>query len=134
MPDREATGPEQPDAMVATVLELVERVGALATELAELRTSMAREIRSRRVVVVEADGFERIVLGAREQYGHVAVLSRAPTGASTSAELFAHDPVDADGANVGVALTDRGEVVATLDVTHDHAPRWWTDADPGEHT
>jgi len=119
--------------MVATVRDLVERVGALSAELADLRTSLASEVRTRRVVVVEEDGFERIILGARDRFGHVTVVSRTPPGASTIAELFANDPVDADGANVGVALTDAGNVVATLDVADDRAPRLWT-SDGREHT
>jgi hypothetical protein len=85
-------------------------------------------------VVVEDDGFERIVLGAHDRFGHITVLSRTSPGASTLAELFADDAVEAEGAHVGMALTDRGDVVASLDVTHDQAPRWWSESDGGEHT
>jgi hypothetical protein len=131
MPD--PASPTEPDPATA-LRDLVDRLGTLEEEVAELRESLAREVRSRRIVVVEEDGFERIVLGARDRFGHVSVQSRTAVGTSTTAELFANDGLDGDAAEVGVALTDRGEVVSTLDVTSGRPPRLWVSPDSTEHT
>lgn len=113
---------------------LAERLDTLSSELAELRASLLREVRSRRVVVVEHDGFERIVLGASERFGHVTVVSRTAIDSSTGVELFANDAVDAEPANVGLALVDGGDVVSTLDVTSGARPRLWLPDGREEHT
>jgi hypothetical protein len=135
MADEEPPPPGASREAIATEIgRLAERLDTLSSELAELRASLLREIRSRRVVVVGHDGFERIVLGADERFGHVTVVSRTATASSTGAELFANDAIDAEPANVGLALVDGGDVVSTLDVTTGGRPRLWLPDVRGEHT
>ena len=107
--------------------DLSDAVQCLRDEVAGLRDGIAREVRTERVVVVEPGGFERIELTARARFGHVTVRGRTPDGASSCAELFATDPVDGDGAHVGVALTAAGDVVAMLDVLEGGAGQLWFD-------
>lgn len=69
--------------------ELAGEIDRLRTELAALRIELTSEVRTRRVVIVEGDGFERVVLGARGEFGHVTVNGRSAERGSTCAELFA---------------------------------------------
>lgn len=105
----------------------------LGRQLEALRDALGRELRTRRIVVEEEDGFERVVISARGAFGFVAVQARASVRSddrgATSAELFANDAVDADGPHVGVSLSDRGDVVATVDRLEGHRARVWL-ADP----
>jgi hypothetical protein len=102
----------------------------LQDELTDLRALLATELRTRRVVVVDEAGFERIVLAAHEKYGHVTVFAAAPGRASTCVELFVTDRVDEDGAEVGVALVDAGDTVATLNAFTGRRARLWVDDGP----
>jgi hypothetical protein len=69
------------------------------------------EVRTRRVVVVDADGRPRIVLSAE---GGAAVVRVDAPGGDPSVELFAVDPIDADGAEIGLALVVGGDVADGL--------------------
>jgi hypothetical protein len=73
-------------------------------------------VRTRRLVVVERGGFERVVAEGGSTHGSLAVRARSGVSGSTKVELFADDPIDGDGTNVGVALGRAGNVVATLEV------------------
>jgi hypothetical protein len=114
----------------AWALELASEIDDLRLQLAGLRRSLSNEVRTRRVVVEEADGFDRVVLEARSIFGGVEVRSRARLGEATAAGLFALDPGDGDPAQVGVSLSDRGNIVASLDVYSRHRPRLWTGEPP----
>ncbi len=105
--------------------ELFDRVEVLSEEIThlraavdEIRLGLSTEVRTRSVVVVDHDGFERIVMASRADHGAVSVYGRSAPGGSTCAELFANDPIDGDGAHAGVSITDSGEVVAVLEVLH----------------
>ena len=104
---------------------MVERIAVLEAAVAELQASLAREVRTRRVVVVDRDGFERVVIGAPDGFGHVTVRARTRADGSTCVELFANDPADGDGAEVGVALSAGGELVATLSVFEGRPAALW---------
>src|SRR5882762_4519852 len=93
----------------AAIDALTDRVRQLTEELLELRRSSDREVRTRRLVVVEEDGFERIVAEGGGRFGQVTVYGRTPDGRSTCVELFVNDPVDANAAHAGMALVDGGE-------------------------
>jgi hypothetical protein len=106
------------DEVRARVTELDDRLGRLQAELTE-------EVRSRRVVVVGDDGFPRVEITARGAFGHVSVHGRTQGPSSTCVELFANDPADSDGAEVGLALSVDGDVVATLHVLQGRQPALW---------
>jgi hypothetical protein len=118
--------------------QIVEAVGSLRHELTELRASLAREVRTRRVVVIEEDGSDRVVLEARGRYGRVGVLGFG-TGRATAlpvngtrptcVELVANDATDGEGPHLAVALTDSGDVVATLEVHEGRRPVLWIGPD-----
>jgi hypothetical protein len=98
---------------------------ALRADLADLTAELAREVRSARVVVVDADGFERIVADADAAHGALTVRARTGAQRSTTVELYADDPVDADSARAGVALGHEGDIVAVLEVGGARPTRWW---------
>jgi hypothetical protein len=98
----------------------------LRQEVAALRAAISTEIRTRRVTVVEPDGFERIVLEAQGRFGSIAVRTRSKA-APTEAGLFGNDPIDGDGSHVGIALTDQGDVVAAFEVLQGREAVLWTE-------
>ncbi len=105
--------------------ELIDRMDVLGEEVAriraaveDLRSDLSDEVRTRSIVVVDDEEFERVVIAARAQHGSVSVYGRSPLDRSTCAELFANDPIDGDGAHAGVSIIDEGEVVAALEVLH----------------
>ncbi len=79
------------------------------------------------MVVIEDDGFERIVLSADASHGEVVVAARPSEDRSTKAVLFALDSEDAEGPFVGMELVDRGNSVAGLSLLEGHRPRLWDD-------
>jgi hypothetical protein len=89
-------------------------IDALRAEVAALRD----EVRTRRVVVVDAAGRPRVVLSADPGVGSVRVDAE---GGDPSVELYAVDALEADGPEVGLALVARGEVVTS--VRHGPGPR-----------
>jgi hypothetical protein len=99
------------------------RVEAVRGEVADLRAhlealeaqvgALGTEVRTRRVVVVDARGRPRIVVAAEPGVASVRVDA---AGGDPSVELYAVDPIAADGAEVGVALVVDGDVVAGLHV------------------
>ena len=107
--------------------ELDAAVDLLHQELAALRRDLSDEVRTGRLVVVEEDGFERVLVDAHGMYGGVEVRSRTASGGAVAAALTALDAGDGDPANVAVSLTDRGDVVASFDVTATRRPRLWID-------
>jgi hypothetical protein len=121
---------EHGDAGVLRRLDDIETaLRVLSADLRALRGALRRELRTRRIVVVEDDGFERVVVSTRGGFGYVAVCGRDGVGGATCVELFANDPVDVDGAHVGMAVSDHGDVVAALDALEGHRPRLWIDTD-----
>jgi hypothetical protein len=112
--------------------DLSERVAALEAELqsvraglADLAADLAREVRSARLVVVDPDGFERVVADADASHGALTVRARTGAQRSTAVELYADDPVDADAARAGVALGHQGDIVAVIEVGGERPARWW---------
>lgn len=70
------------------------------------------EIRTQRLVIVDARGRDRVVVEAGP--GHASVLVRAPAAdgrGTTGVELYVVDPIEPDGAEVGLALIVHGDVV-----------------------
>ncbi len=108
---------------VLTRRDLRQAIGALEERL-------AREIRTRRVVVESGGGFPCIVLAADERGGQVVVRTRTPDAQVTCAELFA-DELDGGGSHVGVALTRDGDVVAVLECAPGRDPELWLDQEGG---
>ena len=122
----------------------------LQSQLDALRAELAGEVRTHRVVVVDADGrerirllagdggpeitltevdgHERVRLAAAGEHGHVQVAGRTPDG-PTMADLFALDAEvddEVDRPTVGLELIDRGDTAATLSLTEGHDPHlWW---------
>jgi hypothetical protein len=112
--------------------DLDHRVDALETEAARLRdaldcltASLAVEVRTRRLVVVDQSGFERLVAEGRDNHGFLVLRGQSAAQRSTSVQLFADDPLDGEGAHVGVALGERGDIVAVLEVSDGREPTLW---------
>lgn len=101
-----------------------ERIEAMLRELTLSDT--VQEVRARRIVVVDEDGFERIVLGTGPSYGEVAVRGRTHAGDGRAVTLVAQDDsgTTATGGDLnyaGVFLTARGNHVGSFEVTDDAA-------------
>ena len=93
--------------MPGPVQELRELVDALR----ELVGALETEVRTRRVVVVDALGRPRIVLTADPGVASVRVDA---DGGDPSVELYAVDAIGADGPEIGLALFVDGDVVDGL--------------------
>lgn len=102
-------------------------IAGLRREVAALRAELAEEVRTRSVVVVDADGYERVRLRAETTYASVSVNSRSDSGERTCTEVFALDPDGADGAYVGVELIDRGNSMTGYALYEGARPRLWTE-------
>jgi hypothetical protein len=89
---------------------LSQRVDAVERILPELIEHTAQEVRTRRVAVVEDDGFERVVLEANDTHGEVTVTARGGHNGTTAAELYAHDPTEGNTATAGVTLVRDGDL------------------------
>jgi hypothetical protein len=92
------------------------------------------EVRCRRLVVVDDDGFERVVIDSGRGAGQVGVFAGAP-GQGAAALLFGVDTQDGEGATVGFALVERGEARVMLDLVDGHEPALWivgADDEPGQ--
>lgn len=128
-----ATGdglPRDEDELRELVHELAARVSWLELEWAHFQQSVSREVRTGRVVIVGDDGHARVVLDAHDKYGHVTVFASSPGPDATCVELHVTDPVDGDGAEVGLSLIDAGDTVATLNVFEGQQARLWIDEPP----
>ncbi len=91
------------------------RLAAVEQLLGELIEHLSDEVKTRRLVVVEDDGFERVVLAAAGRHGEVMVAARNPGGGTTAAELYAHDAMEGDGAHAGVAVVSGGDIAAVIE-------------------
>jgi hypothetical protein len=107
---------ESGSTVVPDAGELAERLDAVEQLLGKLIERTATELRTRRLVVTEDDGFERVVIDASGSHGEVTVSARPGSAGPAAVDLYAHDASDGDGANVGVALVDQGNVVRSFDV------------------
>ena len=124
-----------------------------------LRAEIAEGVTTRRVVIVDPDGAERIRLtagdggalitladgdhdrvrlAARGDHGEVQVRSRPaqPDGDATHVVLFALDAEDGDDhPYVGVELVERGDTAGGLSLYETHRPHlWWADPDDPDDT
>lgn len=117
--------PEPRDGEGARLDDLMAAVETVRAELRELRDSLADEVRTRKVILAESDGFERLVAAARDGFAHVTLHGRTVDGQATCVELFANDPINGTGTHIGVALTTSGEVVAAFETIQGDRPRIW---------
>jgi hypothetical protein len=129
-------------------------IARLQEELARLRRQVETEVRTRRVVIVDErgadrirlsasaesgcvvglldpDGFERSALAADLEGGALRIASRPLGDEVVRVDVFARDPEDGAGAYVGVELVDAGTSVSGLTVIETRPPRTWTLAGPG---
>ena len=110
-----------------TIEGLTEEVAELRAALDELRTQLAGEVRTRRLVVVGPDGFERITAEADEWNGTVTVAS---TRKGMHVELSVSEEEPA--ARADVYLSAGGNVVGRFSVDefgdvvvdHENADAW----------
>jgi hypothetical protein len=116
----------------STPRDLDDRLAAVESEVRDVRTglddlrrALDHEVRTRRLVVVDRGGFERLVADGGGDDASVTLRARGSGSGSTAVQLFANDPVDGDEARVGVALADGGEIVAVIEVSGDAGPTVW---------
>ncbi|CCM65358.1 hypothetical protein BN381_70057 [Candidatus Microthrix parvicella RN1] len=94
--------------------DLVRELASLRRELGELKVGLAEQVTTRRLVVVDGDGVQRVVVRADQTTGSVLVRVDAAAGETTGVELFAVEPVnDVGTAEAGVALYQAGEVAGS---------------------
>jgi hypothetical protein len=106
--------------------QLEQALDDLRARLERIRAHLGAEIRTGRLVIVEGDGFERVVLDAGGHHGAVTVRARTSSTRSVAVEVVAADARDGDRAHVGVALLDAGDVVAAVDVQSGRPAMIWT--------
>ena len=103
------------DPDVARLSGEVRRLSAaladLEATLTDLKTALAAELRTRRVVVVAADGTERVRIEAAPTHGSVVAQARSERAGTTGAEIYAVDGIDGDGPEVGLVLIRDGDVI-----------------------
>jgi hypothetical protein len=117
--------PDPHPALAARVETLEHEVRRLRDALETHRAAQANEIRTRRLVVVDRSGFERVVVEGGEGHGSLTVRARTDGAGSTKVEVFADDPADGDAGNVGLALGRHGDIVAALEVGGRGRPGLW---------
>lgn len=120
-----------PDRTAARLDRLALALDELRARLDRIQAQLGTEVRTGRLVIVEADGFERVVADGGGHFGALTVQARPRTGGSVAIEVFAADARDGDRAHVGVALVDGGDVVAAVDVQSGRPAMIWTPG-PGD--
>lgn len=115
-----------PTASAPSMEELVARVKRLESSLARLRGDIAVEVRSRRVVVVDEEEHERVVLEVDNRFNtNAATVRLSPIGDvaadDTSIQLYASDP-DGLGGDMGLVFWRGGNSVGALDSSADPGP------------
>ena len=126
--DQRTPTPTRPE--VDEVRALRGEVALLRQELAELRRSLAQEVRTRRLVVVEEDGFERIDASADGHGGSIIVRARDDSWAIVAADdIGSENNVQAaayrlvDGGNTAAEFVVRRDFDC-LDKTHTELEIW----------
>lgn len=92
---------------------------ALEARIDHLEQELATEVRTRRVVVVGPDGFERVLIEARETHGGIEVranVAGAAEGCEPSVELLAIDEVEWSAPMASVVLRAQEQQAAMLKV------------------
>lgn len=111
-----------PTELNQVVAELVAEVARLVEDLAEMRAAQATEVRTRRLVVVDEDGFERVELSTLTTSGSVTVHGNP--GGGDGDERYVRLLVE-DHAGVGptaiagLYVVTRGEESLSVDVVDD---------------
>lgn len=89
----------------------IEELTDLVTTLLARVDALDDETRTRRLVVVDGAGRPRVVLSADPGVASVRVDAE---GGDPSVELYAVDAIDADGAEIGVAIVVDGDVLQSF--------------------
>lgn len=121
----------------------------LETEVTRLRLQMAESVRTQglvivdeagvararlgatpdggcRLVLLDADGFERIGLAADSGVGVLDLAARNGSEHPTRVRLYAHDPADGEECAVGLHLVVQGNAAAGLEVVEGRSTHVWT--------
>jgi len=118
-----------------------QQLASLEAKLAELQQQLATEVRTRRVVVIEEDGFERVVVGEMGGgEGGVIAYARPHAGAApdhTGVGLWANQDEPWDGGGVaGLRFIGGGDARAVFNLRRleagQYAPLIEIDAADGE--
>jgi len=115
---------------------ILRAVHELRSELDALRRQLAEGVITRRLAVLDPDGFERIRLTAEGAHAHVVVRARtAGDGVDpTQADLYALDAEQddpADRPSVGLDLTAHGDPATRVELPVDDPPDAHRFLDPG---
>lgn len=125
-----------------------EAFARLRAEVSRLRREIKDEVRTRRVVVIDdagverirlsvdeagcrvallaADGFERLTLEDGEGLGALRIAGRSAGSDPSRVDVFAVDPEDEQGVYVGVELVEAGTSIAGFTAMEGRRPRLWT--------
>jgi len=96
-----------------------DQVAQLRADVEGLRAALADEVRTRRVVVEDEHGNERVLITGGQTYGSVCVRALdPPQDGVVTIELFAVDSIDADPPEVGLAITVGGTTVPGMSLSH----------------
>lgn len=104
------------------VAELVTEVARLVEDLAEMRAAQATEVRTRRLVVVDQDGFERVELSTLPTSGSVTVHGNpgGEVGDERYVRLLVEEGAHAGPtAQLGLYVVTRGESAVDVEVMDD---------------
>jgi len=122
----DAPAPDDPDDTAGRLDRIEQALADLRTRLDRIHAQLGSEVRTGRLVIVEGDGFERVVLDGAGHFGALTLRARSRTDGSVAVEVFAADAHEGDRAHVGLALLDGGDVVAAVDVQSGGPAMIWT--------
>lgn len=120
--------PDDSDGTAERLDRLEVALDDVRARLERIRAQLGSEVRTERLVILEGDGFERMVLDAAGHFGGMTVRARGRSAGTVAVEVFAADAHDGDRAHVGLALLDDGEVVAAVDVQSGRPAAIWAPA------
>lgn len=118
--------PGRPSPIAGRLDRIEQTLDELRARLERIGTQLGAEVRTGRLVIVEGDGFERVIVDGAGHFGALTLQARPQAAGSVAVEVFAADAHDGDLAHVGVALVDAGDVVAAVDVQSGRPAMIWT--------
>jgi len=111
----------QPDDALGVDGTLAGRVAALEGAVRRLREELSMEVRTRRLVVVDGDGRERVVAGSEDTWNYLRVSARSrpdDVDCAAEVELYACDETGRQPTDAGLSVALDGIVVRRVNALH----------------